>query len=467
MYNSILQLAYGLTEKICKRAEKGEIEDLDVMASSVLEDCKDTSREMIKVIIETLNQEIRQDKARRKEMGLVIKEKDRPRELLTELGVIDFERDYFYDRKNQQHTAFLDRVMGIGKYERIGGAVGAKLVTYATEQSYAKASSIVTGGAVSRQSVRNFIVKMEVPEMDRPEEQRKIEELHVYADEGHVHMQRPGKKRGKENRIVPLVTVTEGSRHVSKHRNQTIRPVHFMDEGLDTKNLWRTVEGYIDAAYDVETIKKIYLHADGGNWIRNGLDSFPQTVHVMDGYHFQKELKKIRRLAPERNVKAAITKALEEDARERAAEYLFGLKKAIPEEERIQEFASYLLHHWDPIRERVRGGVPGSCTEAQVSHMISDRFSRGPMGWSKIALGKLSCAKAYRENGGTLTKGIFWKDNEKQEPYREYADRFIEEHLNGSYDFSLFDPIPRAFDGASGTQQLISGLGKMRDTLLQ
>ena len=36
MYNSILQLAAQLTEKICERAESGEIRDLDVMTEEVL-----------------------------------------------------------------------------------------------------------------------------------------------------------------------------------------------------------------------------------------------------------------------------------------------------------------------------------------------------------------------------------------------------------------------------------------------
>ena len=85
-----------------------------------------------------MNEEMRKDKNTRKEMGLVIKEKDRPRQLFTELGMLDFVRDYYYDKKHDRHTSVLDNILGIGRYERIGGTVAARLITEATDVSYGK-----------------------------------------------------------------------------------------------------------------------------------------------------------------------------------------------------------------------------------------------------------------------------------------------------------------------------------------
>ena len=239
MYNSILQLAAQLTEKICERAESGEIRDLDVMTEEVLKDCKEVSAQIIQVIIRSFNEEIRNDKETRKELGLVIKEKDRPRQLLTHLGTICFERDYFYDRNAEEYVIPLDRMLGIEKRERIGGSVKAAMIAQATDSSYAKSSAIVTGGQVSRQTVHDQILKMDVPEVQPYEEPKQINQLHVYADEDHAHMQRPGKEKGKKNRTVPLVTVTEGTVPQSAGRNRTIHPMHFSDEGFDTKMLWK------------------------------------------------------------------------------------------------------------------------------------------------------------------------------------------------------------------------------------
>ena len=36
-----------------------------------------------------------------------------------------------------------------------------------------------------------------------------------------------------------------------------------------------------------------------------------------------------------------------------------------------------------------------------MSHVLSERFSRNPMGWSKEILGKLSVLRVHKKNGNT------------------------------------------------------------------
>ena len=95
-------------------------------------------------------------------------------------------------------------------------------MSMATEVSYAKSAETVTGGQLSRQCVRECILKLGAIEK-RPqpyEPKRKVKELHLFADEDHVHMQREGKAKGKKSRMVPLVTVTEGSRGRKQREEQ-------------------------------------------------------------------------------------------------------------------------------------------------------------------------------------------------------------------------------------------------------
>ena len=110
--------------------------------------------------------------------------------------------------------------------------------------------------------------------------------------------------------------------------------------------------------------------------------------------------------------------------------------------------------------------IPGSCTEAQVSHVLSERFSRDPLGWSERPLGKLVSVRVYLKDGGKLTKEAFRQGREMPERYSEYADKLIEEHLKGATDFSMFEPELPIFDGASGTQVALRGIGMTRDTLI-
>lgn len=455
METIIQQITIELVEKITKKASGEELGDLDALAAVIFEDCAEAARLILQEVIRLRNLEFRADKAFRKEKGLVLKEKDRPRQILTKLGMIEWERDYYYDKASGQFLYPLDHMLGIRSYERIGDEVTAQLLNRASEVSYARSTDIVTGGQVSRQSVRDHLLKAEIPQVQPAEEGRKVRELHLYADEDHAPLQKPGKKHGKQSQSVPLVTVTEGTRKAGTGRNRTISPMHFADEDLSTKQLWSSVEGYIERAYDIEGIEHIYIHADAGNWIRNGLDGFSQVIHVMDGYHFEKEMKKVAKKYPVRNVRIAIRNALKADDRKSAEEFLLSLPDA---DEELQRFRTYLFGNWEAIRNRVTLDVPGSCTEGQVSHVLSERLSRNPLGWSRKGLGKMSKLRVYRCNGGKLT-GKDMKPGEDQECYREYAERFLKEQLQGALDWSIFEPARPIMDGSYGTQVLMRYYG--------
>lgn len=454
MKNIIQQIAIELVEKINKKAFSEELTDLDKLAAEIFEDCTEYAKIIMQEIICIRNLQFREDKTFRKQEGLVLKEKNRPRQILTKLGMIEWNRDYYYDKVEDNYVFPLDHMLGIRKYERIGDEVTAQLLNRATEVSFAKSTDIVTGGAVSRQSVHNHIIKANIPEKQPETEKKPVKELHIYADEDHVHMQKPGKKRGKQNQIVPLVTVTEGTRTVGSRRNRTIEPMHFVDEKQSSKQLWKSVEGYMDMAYDVEQIEEIYIHGDGGKWIWNGLESFPNIVHVMDGYHFFRELKGIARRFPERNVKIIIMNALAKGDRKRADRFLQELAE---EDIEILKFGKYLFGNWEHIRNLITLDIPGSCTEGQVSHVLSERFSRNPMGWSKVGLGKLSKLRVYNINGGKLTGNDF--KEEQVERYCEYADKFIKENIEGAIDWSIFESERAIMDVNSVTQALLKRYG--------
>ena len=103
----------------------------------------------------------------------------------------------------------------------------------------------MTEGKVSRQTVRNSILKIKVPEKEPKEMKKEVRELHIFADEDHAHIQKPGKAKGKKNQIVPVVTVTEGIVAISTNRNATVNAMHFVDKEFDAKRLWESVDGYI------------------------------------------------------------------------------------------------------------------------------------------------------------------------------------------------------------------------------
>lgn len=471
MDNIIQQISEKLTKKILEKAYSGGICDIDLLSSSVLEDCKSAARDILEAIVSDLNIKIREDKPSRKARGLILKEKNRERSLLTEIGRLNLPRDYYYDKKEEKYDYLLDRVIGLQGYERISAGVRAKLVSMATEVSYAKSAETVTGGQLSRQCVRECILKLGAIEK-RPqpyEPKRKVKELHLFADEDHVHMQREGKTKGKKSRMVPLVTVTEGVEEESKGRNRTINAMHFVDENFDTKALWKSVEGYIGASYDIESIEKIYIHADGGKWITNGLESFSNVTRVMDGFHLEKRLKEVSRNFPGSNLRQRIKAAIEKGDRKKLDMLMQEMYARSQDKKQIEyttKLGRYLTENFEEIRNRLKSDTVGSCTEGQVSHILSTRFSRNPMGWSEEGLGKLSKQRVYIKNKGKIEASDF-KKKEKSggDSYREYADRIIEEACRGAKDFSIFEKQGPIFDGASGTQMAIRHMGMNRNIL--
>lgn len=471
MDNIIQQISEKLTKKILEKAYSGGICDIDLLSSSILEDCKSAARDILEAIVSDLNIKIREDKPSRKARGLILKEKNRERSLLTEIGRLNLPRDYYYDKKEEKYEYLLDKVIGLQGYERISSGVRAKLVSMATEVSYAKSAETVTGGQLSRQCVRECILKLGAIEK-RPqpyEPKRKVKELHLFADEDHVHMQREGKTKGKKSRMVPLVTVTEGVEEESKGRNRTINAMHFVDENFDTRALWKSVEGYIGASYDIESIEKIYIHADGGKWITNGLESFSNVTRVMDGFHLEKRLKEVSRKFPGSNLRQRIKAAIERGDRKKLDMLMQEMYARSQDKKQIEfttKLGGYLTENFEEIRNRLKSDTVGSCTEGQVSHILSNRFSRNPMGWSEEGLGKLSKQRVYIKNKGKIEASDFKKkDKSGGDSYREYADRIIEEACRGAKDFSIFEKQEPIFDGASGTQMAIRHMGMRKDIL--
>jgi len=61
---------------------------LDIRTSAALEESKKFSIQVIEMTIQYKNKEIRENKRQRKECGFVLKENERPRSILTELGMV-------------------------------------------------------------------------------------------------------------------------------------------------------------------------------------------------------------------------------------------------------------------------------------------------------------------------------------------------------------------------------------------
>ena len=371
-----------LKSEIEKFFENDEV-SLDVAESYFVQRIGETVRGLLTACYEQKDAELLADKAGRKEAGLVVERRGDVRQVVTQLGLISYHRTY-YASHSVGYCYPIDQVVGLESYQRVSSCVGVGLVECAREMSYAKASRIVTGGQVSKQTVMKKIrdAQPAVAQVLR----QKVAVLHVDADEDHVKLQTG------ESRIVPLVSVYEGIERNGK-RGVCKNVFHCSEFGKKTEDLWEEVLTEMERRYDL-TNTKIYLHGDGAPWIKTGLEWLPNSIFVLDRYHINKALKGVVS-GIERKSGCQYEYHLRQALNEGDKDYFCSVRDSLldrwPERANtILENSNYLLSNFDAIHiyntdpEARNGGA----TEPHVSHVLSSRLSSRPMGWSPKTLKK-------------------------------------------------------------------------------
>ena len=464
MENIIQQIMVEFTEKFYKRINNNEYLNLDIFTENILEDCKETSVKMVSTFLEEINETVRKDKRNRKIYGLKIKEKDRSREILTPIGQLKFKRDYYYNECNDEYVYPLDKIIELDGYERLTKGISATLLNQAATMSFGKSAEIVTKGAISRQTVKNKLVEVDIPLIKPPAEPRKVEEIHIYADEDHVHMQKPNKEKGKQNKIVPLITLSEGREEISKSRNKLKNPIHFSDINRKPVALWEEVCAYMEMAYEIEENSKIYIHGDGGKWIKSGNEVISKSIPVIDGFHIERIWKELNRIYKDKQYGKRIRAALEKSDQKLVKETLLKLRNeegTEKEKVRVEEIIKYIKNNIRAIISRYTKTATGSCTEAQVSHILSERLSRSPMGWSKDGLSQMVKLRTYIKNGKKITRDSFKNNGSGSVLYKDYWNMYEEKLLSKKRNWQIFEKEDCNFAEQSATQILVNAYGKM------
>jgi hypothetical protein len=286
MKTIIQQILSKAAEKYINYFEENGITEISRMAEDFKCISEEMAKELLVAFIDSADEAIREAKAERKADEIKVQEKKVPRTLLTDLGSFTYKRTY-YNLPGGGRKYLLDDILKVDAYERIDTGISAKLVNTAARYSYGRSADIVTGGMISRQSVKNKVMNTgEV--LYIPEKADKTPEmLHIFADEDHIHLQ------NGRNAIIPLITVCEGKKNVCKGRNELIEAFHTHGYGMGPGALWEYVYALCSEKYDMSRIKKVYIYGDGAPWILNGLDVFAGAVHILDEFHFKKRLKKL------------------------------------------------------------------------------------------------------------------------------------------------------------------------------
>ncbi|NCC19335.1 MAG: ISLre2 family transposase [Bacteroidia bacterium] len=386
---------------------------------------------MIQESLEEMNRMLRKSQKRLQNWNVESHEK---KQLITSLGTVTFEKTLFTNKETGKSEYLLDRIMGLEKHERISEDALARMLKEAVQTSYRRGGeeiSLTTD--VKKQTVKNKIHGLEFPRNEeKPAKRKEVEYLYIEADEDHASLQFREKKGDLEENenhqknncfITKLVYVHEGIEKEApkSKRHKLINPYYFCGTsyGEENTSFWDEIYEYINNHYEMDKVKKIYLSADGGGWIKAGMKRIAGITYVLDEFHLEKYLTKLTshmkdsREDAADELRTAIRNKTQKDFEE-IVERLEGCLENETGMKRIAEAKEYILSNWMAAKLRLRhqNGVKGSSTEGHVSHVLSSRMSSRPMGWSMKGATKMAKLRAYELNGGDMLELVRYQKRE-------------------------------------------------------
>ena len=397
MENIIAQQLVKMQGKIIRKIQEDGLENIGETAEGLFQTLKEGTCELLQAILEATDAEIANAARERKQDGLRIKERNVARRLVTSIGEIEYRRAY-YETTEGERVYLLDHLIGVEPYERVSKALCAKLVNLSAEMSYGK--SVRHGNAeVSRQTVSNKVSGLREVVADVARVKHTPEELHIFTDEDHVHM-----KDGR-NAIVPLVTITEGIDKSDQKRHRLINPLHIAGYGMEAEVFNDQVEACVNERYNINAVKRIYIHGDGANRISSLGERFSNASHVLDGFHLERCLKKLGHYNGAAQRISTLRAALRNGnwkTYKKLLKDIYVLQTG-KDKERCRPIILYLWKNRHAAHLRYDSNICGSCTESLVSHVLSERLSRTPLAWSDQGLTKMTMLVVYRKNGRKVT----------------------------------------------------------------
>lgn len=454
MYNTILHFIENDIKEIERvvesllRSEK----DTDDLATTIQEKVVNLGRNLQAEIYEKLDEEIRNSIIRKKKW--TIEQRNEEKEILDIMGMVQFCRTGYMNKKTGEYVYLLDKVLGFEGHQRITLGAAAKALEETIMTSYAKggkAASITDG--ISKQAVKQLVheTKIDFP-INVPSEKKRAKFLHIVADEDHVAAQFVTKKGDlprdingrKINTIMPKIIclyediINEAGENSKHPRYKLIGKRYFSEvhKGSEAnENFWQEVEDYINTVYDAEYLERIYISGDGASWIKAGCNVLDKSKFVLDKFHIMKYINtSVAHLMDSADdTKSEIWEAINTADKTELKEIYKRIMEVTESQNKYDEVKgalNYLINNWKGIKIRVEdsGGCWGCCAEGQVSHILSARLSSRPMGWSVTGCDQIAKLRANKWNGGKVIDILkYQKKKQIKDDYRQEQEELIKE----------------------------------------
>ncbi|MCR4997220.1 MAG: ISLre2 family transposase [Butyrivibrio sp.] len=477
MYNSILQFIQNDIKEIEENVREilDGTKDAADLSNDIHERVLKLGSRIVGEIYEQIDEEIFKSLVRKEKY--YVEQKDMPRSLVDVMGTVSFKRRGYVPKNGGEYIYLLDMLMGFDDNQKVTLAAAAKILEEAVESSYSKAGKKVNlTDRVSKETVKDIVHGL-VVDFPQPElkEKKKLKALHIVADEDHVAAQFWNKKGDlkvssagyKINTIIDKIIVLfedivdeapEGSTH---HRYRLIGKHTFCGvyNGSDNNyKLWQEVQDYISANYDLDVLERVYITGDGASWIKTGAEVLLNGRFVLDKFHMMKYLNQsVTHLENADDMKECMWECINGADKKGLRKAFRSILEVTDENDNkyteVKNSYKYFMNNWNgiEIRSSESGGVWKCCAEGQVSHVLSDRLSSRPMGWSVRGCDNISKLRAFTRNDGKIIELLRY-----QEKYRELEEKRNEQD-------SLIKDIKRrqsGWDYADKLSSHVEGLEK-------
>ena len=337
------------------------------------------------------------------------------RTLISSVGDISFECTYFRSRTDKSRfTHLLEDLIGLERNERFTEVAEATMLCEALKTSYSEAAKVLPSKQeISKTTVMNKVhaIAEEIPDTiyDEP---KSVPYLYIEADEDHVAEQHGRANEDNNSSFVSkLVYIYEYKRDDPdvNGRKELVNKYYFSglypgEEG--NRRLWSKVEAFIDNNYDQMALRTIFVSGDCAAWIKYGAKYLDKAVFCADKYHLMKYVNTAaaQMLDEKDNVKNELWKLLNsrsDNTRKEFDIYTSEMMRSAKSPEKIEDLRRYVLGNWKAVRRTLRSKHTYGCSaESHVSHVLSDRLSSRPMGWSQTGADRMSKLRCYDRNNG-------------------------------------------------------------------
>lgn len=358
---------------------------------------------------------------------------------MTVFGLVTYERTYYINIATRKTYCHVDRFLGLKKYDHYDPYIKSLLVEYAATSSFATAGKNVTNMigqrvhvnkrffTISRQTVRNCILKNRVASVAHTPNPHTPDTLFVMLDEKFVATQ----NNNNLDIMVKHAVIFSDIQKVKKHNNRHVLINKHTIATFKT-GIAKEILDYINDTYDIAKLKKIYVLGDGALWIKNVSNCLRienvEVIFALDKYHFKQAL---RLITLDNESSEIILENILNDDKAQFKSFCHHSKLQSPHrEDIIQEKQQYILNNWNAIRVAYHENLK-CCMEGQISHNLAAPLTSRPKGFSKNMLAMMVNLVIHHSNKHNI-KNLFLQNFGKKETII-----LNKEKLN----FSLFDLV--------------------------